>query len=190
MKKTVSASLIALGAVSGTSAANAQTSYYSHHSIYPVDYGQYTQTASLFGTPSSRGNYFCANGCAIGNDIYAGTLAFIRSTVNADVNRWIPGDTVTITDGETYVVVKYLANGNFVIVETGDGIGPGEPKNHDGEGGQQAGTTGTASYSGSGGYSGTTTYSPDFAAGYYGPNASYGGGGQTGTVTMTEWYAG
>lgn len=77
---------------------------------------------------TNRGNYQCRSCGRFDEDITGGGIAFIKSRVNRDIDRWHPRDTVTITNGSNYAVYQYLANGNFVIIETGNGNGPGEIK--------------------------------------------------------------
>lgn len=78
-----------------------------------------------------KGNYLCRDCRSFDENIISNSMIFIKSTVNQDVNRWRPGDTVTLTNGSIYAIYLYHANGNFTIKRLGRGTGPGTKKNYD-----------------------------------------------------------
>lgn len=146
----------------------------------------------LFGSKdksASLPNYYCS-GCS--NNLAFDGLAFIKSDVNRDVSRWNPGDKVVITNGEKYVIFMYQANGNFVVIEAGDGVGPGEGKNHDKDetegkhGGEQE--SAQPSRGGGGGSGGGHVPSPVFPPPTTAPPIAYEPSApRRGTVTMEEF---
>ena len=77
---------------------------------------------------ANRGNFQCRTCRIIDTDLSGESMAFLRSQINPFIDKWNPNDTVTITNGTVYAVFQFLANGNFVIIETGSGNGPGTPK--------------------------------------------------------------
>ena len=75
-----------------------------------------------FAMAAGRGRYLC-DFCSINTAVDASSasdiievLSFIKSQINPSVDRWIPGDTVTVCDGVGCLLVKFLANGNWVPI--------------------------------------------------------------------------
>jgi len=56
---------------------------------------------------------FNADGSVFNTNTLVGASAFIRTTVNRNVARWVPGDVVHISQGNLTSSFTYTANGNF-----------------------------------------------------------------------------
>lgn len=82
-----------------------------------------------------KGNYFC-DFCTPINDGVAGYAAmFMKGEVNLGQGQWRPGDTITLTNGSEWRTYQYnYMYGNWTPITGGQGIGPGEPRNHNGAG--------------------------------------------------------
>lgn len=169
MKNKLLGAMIAAGAAVGVSDASACGS-------------------SPSASESNKGNYLCTDCGSFDTDLTGGGIAFIKSTVNVDIARWVNGNTVTLTNGSSFATYMYSASGNFVIVNQGQGIGSGTPRNHDG-GGKACPTTPPAPpSSGGGGGSGANyagTYTPP-DTGYRPDLYDYNANTRTGTVTVEE----
>jgi hypothetical protein len=143
----------------------------------------------------NRGNYLCT-GCSILDlDMGGEMMSFLKSGVNPTLVRsWAPNDTVTITNGASYATLGYLANGNFVVINTGSGYGSGKTinyeKNSSGQVSCQAAAPaapsggGSPSYYAGSGSGSTTNYGTN--PGYY-QSVCYGCNYGSGSVTMEEW---
>lgn len=82
-----------------------------------------------------KGNYVCRD-CDLDSLLQLpGHLGgFLEGVVDADVYQWRPGDVVTVSNGDQFVRLEYLATGLFKPKFGGFGHGPGKPRNHDGSG--------------------------------------------------------
>lgn len=154
-----------------------------------------------------EGNFYCGS-CDITYEqlfsigqvpcFSAETGSFLESDVNLTQDKWEIGDQVVITDGDKYIILEFMANGNWKLVEKGEGRGPGEAKNprpdsvENGDSGASASASGSGSSS-SGGSSGgggqsSNTGEPDYIDNPYGDySGGYPGECSGCTVTMTEW---
>lgn len=84
---------------------------------------------------TDKGNYLCEDCVPLDGGV-AGTAAlFIKSQVNPHVDRWRPGDIIVITNGTIWRRYNYAPMyGTWYPTNGGSGVGPGEPRNHNGSG--------------------------------------------------------
>jgi|GEM_PF-889718 len=126
-----------------------------------------------------KGNYYCADCAGYGIE----ERIFISTTVNQNVQRWVPNQYVTITNGSQYTTMTYTANGTFIPTSQGNGFGPGTAVNH------AAGSTTCTPPQNTGGGSTGGYYATDYSTPNYGSNPGYYqstcmGCGSYGTVTI------
>ena len=83
---------------------------------------------------NNKGNYLCTGCVDFSASLGGMDIAFIKSEVNSNIDRWRPGDFVTLTNGRQWATYTYRVTGQHYIVASGSGVGVGEPVNHDGSG--------------------------------------------------------